>query len=124
LPKVFRHVVADVEVDPHTHQGLELVFEAGDVEQENLADHCWRDDGEQIEVTSFVIIASTDRAEEFGLSEAIGLDKSPNLPSLPSYSVSGPHNFLLEPQALIDAPGESAFWCPSFRSSSGSLDSV
>lgn len=71
-----------------------------------------------------MIISSSDRAEEFGLSEAIGLDEAPNLPFLSSYRVSGSHTFLLEPRALIDAPSESAFWCPSFRSSSGSLDSV
>ncbi|RMO71656.1 hypothetical protein ALQ37_200144 [Pseudomonas syringae pv. aptata] len=43
------------------------------------------------------------------LNEAIGLDEAPNLPFLSSYRVSGPHTFLLEPQALIDAAGESAF---------------
>ncbi|RMR62299.1 hypothetical protein ALP84_200062 [Pseudomonas cichorii] len=68
---MFRHVVAHVEVDRHTHQGLKLVFEAGDVEQGDFAEHCWKDGGEQIEVTPFVIIASCGRAEEFGLNEAI-----------------------------------------------------
>lgn len=108
LTEVFRHVVAHVEVDRHTYQGLNLVFEAGDVEQGDFADHCWRDGGEQIKVTLFVIIASSDRAEEFGLSEAISLDEAPNVPFLSSYRVSGPHTFLLEPQALIDAPGDPA----------------
>lgn len=71
---MFGHVVADEEVDPHTHHGLELILELGDVEQGNLAGHYWRDSGEQIEVTPFVVIASSGGAEEFGLNEAIGLD--------------------------------------------------
>lgn len=117
-----RHVVADVEVDRHTHYGLKLVFEAGDLEQGDFADHCWRNGGEQIEITPFVIIASSGGAEKSGLNEAIGLDQTPNLPFLSSYRVSGSNTFLLEPQALIDIPGESAFWYLPFRSSSGSLD--
>lgn len=121
---MLRHVVTDVEVDRDAHHGLELILELGDVEQGNLAGHCWRNGGEKIEITPFVIIASSGGAEKSGLNEAIGLDQTPNLPFLSSYRVSGPYTFLLEPQALIDAPGESAFWCPSFRSSSGSLDSV
>lgn len=64
LPEVLRHVVTEVEVDRHTHQGLKLVFEAGDVEQGNFAEHCWRDGGEQIEITPFAIIASSGRAED------------------------------------------------------------
>ncbi|MNC66229.1 hypothetical protein D3C75_1166110 [compost metagenome] len=70
---MLRHVV-DVEVDRHAHHGLELILELGDVEQGNLASHCWRDGGEQIEVTPIVVIASSGGAEEFGLNEAIGLD--------------------------------------------------
>jgi hypothetical protein len=63
LPEVFRHVVAHGEVDRHTHQNLKLIFEAGDVEQGDFADHWWRGRGEQIEVTPFVIIASSGRTE-------------------------------------------------------------
>lgn len=74
LPEVLGHVVVDVEVDRYAHQSLKLVFELGDVEQGNLASHCWRNGGEQIEVTPFVVIASSGGAEEFGLNEAIGLD--------------------------------------------------
>ena len=86
---MFRHVVAHVEVDRHTHQGLKLVFEAGDIEQGDFADHCWRDGGEQIKVTPFVIIYSSGRAEESGHNEAIGFDQTSNLPFLSSYRVSG-----------------------------------
>lgn len=60
------HIVADVEVDWHPHHGLELILELGDVEQGNLAGHCWRDGGEQIEVTPFVVIAASGEAEELG----------------------------------------------------------
>jgi len=66
LPEVLRHVVAHVEVDRHTHQSLKLLFEVGDVEQRDFADHCWWDYGEQIEVTPFVIIASSGRAGDQG----------------------------------------------------------
>lgn len=68
--------------------------------KEILPGHCWRDGGEQIEVTPFVVIASSDRAEEFGLSEAIGLDQASDVPFLASYRVNGLHTFLHEPLPL------------------------
>lgn len=88
------YVVVDVQVDRHTQHGLELILELGDVEQGNLASHCWRDGGEQIEVTPFVIIASSGRAKKFGLNEAIGLDQAPDVRFLSSYRVIGPLAFL------------------------------
>ncbi|WBM49628.1 hypothetical protein [Pseudomonas putida] len=62
--------------------------------KENLASHFWRDGGEQIEVTPILVVASSGRAEEFGLKKAIGLNETPNLPFPSSYRVTGPHTFL------------------------------
>lgn len=105
---MFRHVVAHVKVDRHTHQDLKLVFEAGDVEQGDFADHCWRNGGEQIEVTPFVIISSSGRAEESGLNEAIGLDQTSN-PSFPRIASVGLIPFSLSHRRSSMPPANQHF---------------
>ena len=63
-PEVLGHVVVDVEIDRHTHEGLKLIFELGDVEQRYCSGHAGGNGGENVEVAAFMIITPRGRTKQ------------------------------------------------------------